>query len=171
MQYLQLYHFPSLILNPFRRIRLLTATIHFHLLQCASLRSQVVYFLREVGESEQVECVVGSWCIATKDVDRQVALSAERSWDLVFSPAASSDVGLILDKGPFELLLGNIKCILFEYASEHAYLNPVQPASCTCITPRFKTEGLQQLRHQHRACLRLLTKIPDSRSLSEGMED
>ncbi|KAI5116021.1 hypothetical protein M0805_005027, partial [Coniferiporia weirii] len=123
-----LHHAPSLLLSSSRRIRLLAAGLHASLLRIAPIHEQVVYFLREAGDPSQVEAILGSWCMATKDVDRQVSMQAAKAWDLVFQSSLASSSAIDLDESALSLLLDFIKRALFDPAAVYTDLNPVQPA-------------------------------------------
>ncbi|KAF9556293.1 hypothetical protein CPC08DRAFT_820566 [Agrocybe pediades] len=75
-----LHHVSALFINPSRRIRFLAASLHSTLLQIPPVREQIVFFLRESASTSQLENVLGTWCLATHDVDRSVASTASRSW-------------------------------------------------------------------------------------------
>ncbi|KAL5521576.1 hypothetical protein ACEPAF_2324 [Sanghuangporus sanghuang] len=115
-----LHHLPSLLLSASRRIRLLAATIHTSLLRIQSIHEQVMYFLNESGDAAQVEGVLGSWSMASEDVDRSIAIQARKGWDLVFS-------GVEMDNTSLSLLLPFAKRALFDPIALYMDLNPVQP--------------------------------------------
>lgn len=82
-----MHHVPALFLHPSRRLRNLALTAHAEVLRAGPLRAQMSFYLREVASAGQVECILGSWCMATRDVGRDVALMAQRSWDTYVSLA------------------------------------------------------------------------------------
>jgi E3 ubiquitin-protein ligase listerin len=94
------------------------------------------FYLREIASAEQVECILGSWCMATRDAERQVAQVAQRSWDAHISLDADSDTAahvaekeekrLVLDRAQRAALLLFLQRALLDPLALHAYLNPVQ---------------------------------------------
>ncbi|KAI0698055.1 hypothetical protein C8T65DRAFT_661197 [Cerioporus squamosus] len=92
-----LHHLPSLFVHPSRRIRLLAVGLHTSILQISALRTQIFFQLRETVSSDQAECILGSWCLAVHDVDRQVSSYARESWMRYVSTASASDDKLVLD--------------------------------------------------------------------------
>jgi hypothetical protein len=145
-----MHHVPALFLHPSRRLRTLALAAHEELLRAEPLRAQMLFYLREVASAEQVECILGSWCMATHDQDRHVAPVAKSSWDahVSFSAAgadaaadatadASSvartagkeegeDEKLMLDAMQMTALFAFVQRALLDPLALHAYLNPVQ---------------------------------------------
>ncbi|KAI0305195.1 hypothetical protein B0F90DRAFT_1702407 [Multifurca ochricompacta] len=146
-----MHHAPALFLHPSRRLRTLALTAHAGILRSEPLRARAFFYLCEVASAEQVECVLGSWCMATRDAERQVALVAQRSWDahIVLSPAdADADAvpgsdatpraaegKLRLDSVQMGALLVFMQRALLDPLALHAYLNPVQ-VPVDVIAPR-----------------------------------
>ena len=137
-----MHHVPALFLHPSRRLRTLALTAHADILRTEPLRSQMFFYLREVASAEQVECILGSWCLATRDQDRHVAPVAQSSWDTHVS-FASADVNsldrtvdekvgegeddkLVLDGVQIAALLVFVQRALLDPLALHVYLNPVQ---------------------------------------------
>ncbi|THH03871.1 hypothetical protein EW145_g5943 [Phellinidium pouzarii] len=139
-----LHYVPALLLNSSRRIRLLAAGIHASLLQIESIHEQLIFFLRESGSTDQVEAVLGSWCMAAKDVDRTVVAQAKKARDLISNSSVAS---MDLDENSFNLLLGFIKRALFDPAGVYAELNPSQRSVAPNIpahaSPRAKSGAKQ----------------------------
>ena len=123
----------------------LALTAHADILRAKPLRTQMFFFLREIASAEQVESILGSWCMATRDQDRHVAPVAQSSWDthVSFVPAdaeaaadASSldrtvekegeDEKLVLDGTQMAALLVFVQRALLDPLALHANLNPVQ---------------------------------------------
>ncbi len=128
----QMHHVPTLFLHPSRRLRTLALTVHAEILRVVSVRAQMFFFLREVASAEQVEAILGSWCMATRDQDRHVAPIAQSSWDAHVSfasadaAAAAEDKKLVLDATQMAALLVFVQRTLLDPLALHAYLNPVQ---------------------------------------------
>ena len=132
-----MHHVPALFLHPSRRLRTLALAAHEELLRAEPLRAQMFFYLREVASAEQVECILGSWCMATRDQDRHVAPLAQSSWDahVSFAPvdadsAADKEEGeggkLVLDATQMAALFVFVQRALLDPLALHAYLNPVQ---------------------------------------------
>ena len=125
-----MHHAPALFLHPSRRLRVLALTIHAEILRAEPLRTQILFHLREVASTEQVECILGSWCMAARDPDRHVALIAQRSWDahvlLPSTPPPTEANALVLDDTQMAALLAFAQRALLDPLALHAYLNPVQ---------------------------------------------
>lgn len=108
-------------------------------------------YLGESGSASQVESVLGSLCMATQDVDRQVAMYARRSWTV--TALAMSETGgyseevqpsmrdkpAQLNETSFSLLLNFVRRALFDPQRVYLDLNPVQPASTPSSTPGTQT--------------------------------
>ncbi|KAH9041508.1 hypothetical protein EDB83DRAFT_2409286 [Lactarius deliciosus] len=141
------HHAPALFLHPSRRLRVLALTVHAEILHAKPLRTQILFHLREVASAEQVECILGSWCMAARDAEGQVALVAQRSWDAHIllpvvpaplpspspspSPAPTDEPNgsadrLVLDDTQMAALLAFAQRALLDPLALHAYLNPVQ---------------------------------------------
>ncbi|KAI0273234.1 hypothetical protein BGY98DRAFT_998534 [Russula aff. rugulosa BPL654] len=137
-----MHHVPALFLHPSRRMRTLALTAHADILRAEPLRAQIFFFLREIASAEQVESILGSWCLATRDQDRHVAPVAQSSWDthVSFAPADASsldrtvdkevgggeDEKFVLDSTQMAALLVFVQRALLDPLALHAYLNPVQ---------------------------------------------
>ena len=127
----QMHHVPALFLHPSRRLRSLAIAVHADLLRAEALRVQILFYLREVASAEQVECTLGSWCMATRDPERVVALAAQRCWDahVVVAPAdkeGGENRKLVLDATQMTALFAFVQRALLDPLALHAYLNPVQ---------------------------------------------
>jgi hypothetical protein len=143
-----MHHVPALFLHPSRRLRTLALAAHEEILRAEALRSQVFFYLREVASAEQVECILGSWCMATHDQDRHVAPVAQSSWEAHISFASADadatadatadassvsrtggkegDEKLVLDAVQMAALFAFVQRALLDPLALHAYLNPVQ---------------------------------------------
>ena len=126
-----MHHVPALFLHPSRRLRSLAITVHADLLRAEALRVQSLFYLREVASAEQVECTLGSWCMATRDPERVVALAAQRCWDAHVAVAPVDKEGgenrkHVLDATQMAALFAFVQRALLDPLALHAYLNPVQ---------------------------------------------
>jgi E3 ubiquitin-protein ligase listerin len=135
-----MYHVPALFLHPSRRLRTLALDIHADVLCIEPLRPQMLFYLHEVASAEQVECILGSWCMATRDPERPVSLAAQRSWDAHVSLTRADNEGgddrkLLLDDAQLAALFGFVRRALLDPLALHAYLNPVQ-VSIDVVFPR-----------------------------------
>ena len=145
-----MHHVPALFLHPSRRLRSLALAAHEELLRADPLRTQIFFYLREVASAEQVECILGSWCMATRDQDRHIAPVAQSSWGahVSFAPSDADaaavavadansvartaekeegeDEKLVLDATQIAALFVFVQRALLDPLALHAYLNPVQ---------------------------------------------
>ncbi len=143
-----MHHVPALFLHPSRRLRTLALAVHTDILRAEPLRVQMLFYLREVASAEQIECILGSWCMATRDPERSVALVAQRSWDAHVSLGSAdadadaragassiSQVGdqeggvdrkLVLDAAQIAALFVFVQRALLDPLALLAHLNPVQ---------------------------------------------
>jgi len=123
----QMHHVPTLFLHPSRRLRTLALTFLAEILRVVSVRAQMFFFLREVASAEQVEAILGSWCMATRDQDRHVAPIAQSSWDAHVSfasadaAAAAEDKKLVLDATQMAALLVFVQRFLFDPPAPPAF--------------------------------------------------
>ncbi|CDO70174.1 hypothetical protein BN946_scf184774.g2 [Trametes cinnabarina] len=122
-----LHHLPTLFLNPSRRIRLLSVGLHASLLQIVDLRKEIFFQIREVAPSDHAESILGTWCLAVHDVDRQVSSFARESWSRYVTIAKQSDDTLLLDGPLFSALWELIQRVLLDPGGVYLYLNPPQP--------------------------------------------
>jgi E3 ubiquitin-protein ligase listerin len=85
----KLHHLPSLFLHPSRRIRLVTASLHYHFLSKPANRAEFISQLHGI-DAQQSEILIGAWCLAACDLDRHVSREARKSFnDLVAWPSNS----------------------------------------------------------------------------------
>ncbi|KAA1476143.1 hypothetical protein DENSPDRAFT_874439 [Dentipellis sp. KUC8613] len=122
-----LHHLPALLLHPARRIRALAANLHAALLRLPTPREQLLFFLHESATEDQAECILGSWAMAARDADRQVAAAARRSWDttIALAPAPARD-RLVLNPAAVGALVAFVQRAVLDPAGLYAWLNPVQ---------------------------------------------
>ncbi|RPD56966.1 hypothetical protein L226DRAFT_615267 [Lentinus tigrinus ALCF2SS1-7] len=123
-----LHHLPSLFIHPSRRIRLLAVGLHTSILQIPALRTQTFFQLREVVSSDQAESILGSWCLAVHDVDRQVSSYAKEAWTRYVSTTTASDDKLLLDSTLLLSLWDFVQRTLLDPTGVYLYINPPQPA-------------------------------------------
>ncbi|RDX54789.1 hypothetical protein OH76DRAFT_1398200 [Lentinus brumalis] len=126
-----LHHLPSLFVHPSRRIRLLAVGLHASILQIPALRTQLFFQLREVVSSDQAEPILGSWCLAVHDVDRQVSSYARESWTRYVSTTDASDGKLLLDSTLLSSIWEFVQRTLLDPMGVYLYINPPQPAIST----------------------------------------
>jgi hypothetical protein len=136
----QIHHIPALFLHPERRIRLLTAGLHSSLLHIPAIREAMFSFVCETASADQVESILGAWCMASHDIDRQVSTVAYRSWnDAICLPNSQSPGKLVLDESLLQALLSFIQRALLDPIGIYVYLNPA-PVTVATPPPR-KTPG------------------------------
>ncbi|KAI0646534.1 hypothetical protein C8Q79DRAFT_910042 [Trametes meyenii] len=131
-----LHHIPTLFLHPSRRIRLLAVGLHTSLLQISDLRKELFFQIREVVTSDQAESILGAWCLAVHDVDRQVSSYARESWNKNITTAETSGDGLRLDETLFPRLWDFVQRTLLDPSGVYLYLNPPQPVVPTPASSR-----------------------------------
>ncbi|KAI0042795.1 hypothetical protein FA95DRAFT_1682318 [Auriscalpium vulgare] len=192
-----LHHVPVLFLHPSRRVRSLAVTIHALLLRIHTVWEQMNVHLRDISSLDQAETLLGSWALATCDVDRAVAQTARRSWIQHVSLVDSA--GKLALAGPLlSSLLAFVQRAVLDPAGLYQYLNPVQvPVNITPVktvrgrpvpvpvkktdedaAPRVRAEGEEESETDRKARLRVggigvLTWILDTRasSPSKSLED
>lgn len=94
-------------------------------------------FLRDTGEVDQVESVLGMWMLSGYDVDRQVTSTSRASWKSFFEPSISQLESLKIDEDNLRLLeTFTIRAVLDPGALYNSFY-PVQSAMQTPIgTPQ-----------------------------------
>lgn len=135
---LQLHHIPALFLHPSRRIRLQAIALHSSFLQIPNLRAQIFFQIREALSSDQAESILGAWCLAVHDVDRQVSSFARESWSryVTTSDAPSPVDKLVLDATLLPHLWNFVQRTLLDPAGVYLYINPPQPVVAVQTPPK-----------------------------------
>ncbi len=149
---------------------MLVASIHLSLVQVPSLLEQLVYYIQEVGSETQVDRVLGSWCMATQDIDRHVALQARKSYDLAIiiqkDSAAPSSSALLFDSSSLSSIVRFIRRAVYHPIDLYSELNPVQP-TIVAQPPATSRKGAAR-----QALPPVIKKKPDiSQSRSKAEED
>jgi hypothetical protein len=121
-----MHHIPSLFLHPSKRIRLLTAMLHYALLHVHDIRDAMFFFLRETAAAEEVEPILGSWCLASYDIDNLVGAQVLKSWTECVSHLSN---GQTPDQMLTHSLTNFIRRALFDPLGLYLFLNPLQPSS------------------------------------------
>jgi hypothetical protein len=138
--HLQLHHVSPLFVHPSRRVRLLSVTLHASLLHIPDVYDQVILFLRETASTDQIESILGTWCMAAHDVDRQVSSYAIRSWNEVVSISEQDQSRkLVLTQDLCNCFLSFVQRAVLDPAGAYLYLNPLPPA--VVPTPPRKVSG------------------------------
>jgi len=92
------------------------------------VREQFVSFLCETASASQVENILGTWCLATNDIDRLVSSAASKSWnEIVLTKGPSSTSHLLLTESLFFSLDTFVQRTALDPSGVYAYLNPVPP--------------------------------------------
>lgn len=128
---------PVFFTHPVRRIRLLAAALHFSYVRIPAVRDAAIFFLRETATSEQIETLMGTWCMLAYDVDRQVSVQGQKSWSSITSPGVDEETVV-----NFEMLASIMEFLqrtLLDPAGVHLYLNPAAPVAAP--TPGIKKPG------------------------------
>ncbi|KAF9477335.1 hypothetical protein BDN70DRAFT_881303 [Pholiota conissans] len=121
-----LHHVSALFVNPSRRVRFLASSLHSTLLQIPPVHDQILFFLRESTSEAQLESILGTWCLATYDVDRQVLAIASKSWKETISTVESPGTFFLTDKLQ-ALLNAFIQRTALDPSGVYLYLNPLPP--------------------------------------------
>jgi len=132
-------------MNASHRIRLLTGGLHASLLHIPDVRDQIFFFLTDTASAYQTESILGTWCMAAHDVDRQVSSYVIKSWNEAVSLSEHEQrLGkLILDETLITHLLSFIQRTLLDPSAVYHHLNPTQPVIVP--TPSRKVPGLTSL--------------------------
>lgn len=142
-----MHHLPALLVHFSRRIRLLTVTLHASLLQVPAIRSQMLFSLRESISAHQLESILGTWCVASHDIDRAVSNLALKSWnDVIHGETESSrdTQHLILDAKLLSPLLSFTQRLVLDPNQIYSELNPgPPPAPPPIIHPSKKMASRQ----------------------------
>ncbi|KDR72553.1 hypothetical protein GALMADRAFT_752797 [Galerina marginata CBS 339.88] len=140
-----LHHVSSLFVNPSRRIRFLAASLHSSLLQIPPVREQILYFLGETASTSQLENILGTWCLATHDVDRSVSAAASKSWKetiLTESTEGSSPTKhLLLNDQLRSSLKVFVQRVVLDPGGVYAYLNPSPPPAPASVASMKRGSG------------------------------
>ncbi|KAG2132698.1 uncharacterized protein EDB93DRAFT_1323055 [Suillus bovinus] len=128
---------PVFFVHSVRRIRLLAAALHFSYLRIPAVRDAATFFLRETATSEQIEALMGTWCMLAHDVDRQVSLQGQKSWSSITSPG--TDGGTLVNTEMLISIMEFLQRTLLDPPGVHNYLNP--PAPVVAPTPGIKKPG------------------------------
>ncbi|KAF9458921.1 hypothetical protein BDZ94DRAFT_1068633 [Collybia nuda] len=164
-----LHHVSALFVHHSRRVRLLTASIHASLLQIHTVHEQILFFLRETVSTSQIESILGTWCMATHDVDRSVATMVQKSWNnaILADGAADQTDRLVLDKRFRTPLIAFTQRTILDPNGVYTYLNPAPPVSAPPPPKRgarkedveqgsrSKAEELEENEHDRAARLRV----------------
>lgn len=137
-----------MLVNSTRRVRLEAASLQSSLLQIPQVRYQMLFFLRETASSSQVENMLGTWCIASHDVDRSVATIAHKSFKetILTEPTSADDSQLLSnfflldDDTRFSLALF-IQRTALDPAGIYLNLNPITPPAPPVVRPFQSKKG------------------------------
>lgn len=86
------------------------------------------YVLHETASFDVVQSIIGSWCIAVHDVDKQVAVQARRAWNLgiaTTSEVSRSDLVYLLEDQTLDHLADFAGRCLFDPQKIYLDLNPI----------------------------------------------
>ena len=89
------------------------------------------HFLNETASSSAAHDIIGSWCIAVHDVDKQVSIQARRAWKLaiVIAPEGStSEAAYVLEEQALDDLAAFAGQCLFDPQKLYLDLNPLLKA-------------------------------------------
>lgn len=135
-------------MNSSRRVRLVAASLQSSLLQIAHVRDQILLFLRETASSSQVENILGTWCLASHDVDRSVATIASKTFKetVVTTPTSADDSPslsnlLLLNDSTRSSLTSFIQRTTLDPGGVYLYLNPIAPPAPPPVHPYQSKKG------------------------------
>lgn len=131
----QVHHFPALLLNPSRRIRLIAVTLHSSFLSIPDVHDRLLFFLQELASSSQIENILGTWCLAANDIDRSVASIAFKTWEETFvtTPPTTGDSStpnthIFLDEIARSSLTSFVQRAALDPGGIYLYFSPVAPS-------------------------------------------
>lgn len=93
--------------------------------------------MRETATSEQIETLMGTWCMLAYDVDRQVSVQGQKSWSSITSPGVDEETVV-----NFEMLASIMEFLqrtLLDPPGVYIYLNPAAPVAAP--TPGIKKQS------------------------------
>lgn len=89
----------------------------------------MLQFLRVTASEDQIEAIIGTWCMLVHDIDVQVSASIRRSWDQFVSSGPATPDRLALDDRFMPLLLTFVQRAVLDPVGTYADINPTQPIS------------------------------------------
>jgi hypothetical protein len=100
--------------------------LHTSLLHLSAIRDALFFFFRESASTDEIERVMGTWCMAAHDADRQLSAFALKSWD---DSISLQDVAgkRFLDPALLGTLLSFVQRVLLDPKGVYTYLNPTPP--------------------------------------------
>ncbi|EKM56485.1 uncharacterized protein PHACADRAFT_92839 [Phanerochaete carnosa HHB-10118-sp] len=128
-----LHHVPALFLHPSRRVRQLAINLHVALLGLPPLGKEIAFLLSEGTSSDHVDFILGSWLLASYDVDRQVSAAALGAWNAYIAlrsaeRGSGSASTLALDSATFLSLWEFAQRVLLDPSGVYLQINPPQLA-------------------------------------------
>ena len=130
------------MVNSSRRVRLLAASLHSSLLLIPPVREQLIFFLRDTASASQAENILGTWCLATHDVDRLVSTAASKSWnEVILTKEPSSTSHLLLTQDLFSSLDVFIQRAALDPSGVFVSLNPLPPPAPPPVATSSKKGG------------------------------
>jgi hypothetical protein len=116
--------------------------LHSSLLLIPPVREQFIFFLRDTASASQVENILGTWCLATHDVDRLVSTAASKSWnEVILTKEPSSTSHLLLTQDLFSSLDVFIQRAALDPSGVFVSLNPLPPPAPPVATSSRKGSG------------------------------
>lgn len=106
---------------------------------------QLLFFMQEIASADQAELILGTWCMAAHDIDRQLSSYARQSWDKFVSVACtpSNEISLasegalsgpvkarlVLDTASFSGIWGFVQRVILDPGAVYLNVNPAQPTA------------------------------------------
>jgi hypothetical protein len=106
-------------------------------LRIPQVHSAILFHLREVASVEDEEYVLGTWLLASYDVDRQVSALVRRTWTdfVVLNTSGSTSTSndktqdkLRVSSKLLNTLLSFVQRAIYDPLSAYTYINPPPPA-------------------------------------------
>lgn len=144
-------YIPQLFVHSSRHVRLPAISVHSNLLKIPEVRNQILFHLKETATSDEVESVLGSWCVLAHDAEKSVSGVGKEAWDsFVRYPSAaaearqqtsnSNEKHFRLDAASKSTLFRFVQRTVLDPLGVFAYLNPL-PASTVPTPPDTNTKN------------------------------
>lgn len=116
--------------------------MHSALLLIPPVREQFIFFLRNTASASQTENILGTWCLATYDIDRLVSTAASKSWnEVILTKEPSSTSHLLLTQDLFSSLDVFIQRVTLDPSGVFVSLNPLPPPAPPSLATSSKKGG------------------------------
>ncbi|KAG6811117.1 hypothetical protein H0H92_008917 [Tricholoma furcatifolium] len=93
------------------------------------IRHHILSFLRDSASATQLECILGTWCLAAHDIEKQVAMTALKSWVEAIGLVSGQEDKVHLDGDNLSSLVAFIQRAILDPNGVYTYLNPAPPVA------------------------------------------